>query len=111
MPWLWDLNCDAVFPDSVDCCEPPKPKLIHVAHRVMAMKEQSFSEQIAARIEAPQISKAIYKAKWAIYVRLCTANKIDLNSEPFKQIRKFCLHAFQEQDLKPSTIDDCRSAN
>ena len=46
-----------------------KPKSICVAPRASAIKEQGFSEAVAARIEAPQrgSTRSIYEAKWTIF--------------------------------------------
>ena len=46
-----------------------KSKSPRMAPRVTAIKEQGFSEAVAARIEAPQrkSTRSVYEAKWAIF--------------------------------------------
>ena len=46
--------------------EPVKPEPTCLAPRATAIKEQGFSEAVAARIEAPQIgsTRSVYEAKW-----------------------------------------------
>ena len=49
--------------------EPVKPEPTCLAPRATAIKEQGFSEAVAARIETPQkgSTRSIYEAKWTIY--------------------------------------------
>ena len=49
-----------------------KSKSPCVAPRASAIKEQGFSEAVAARIEAPQrgSTRSVYEAKWAIFTKL-----------------------------------------
>ena len=49
--------------------EPVKPELTCLAPRATAIKEQGFSEAVAARIEAPQrgSTRSVYEAKWTIF--------------------------------------------
>ena len=46
-----------------------KPKSPCMAPRASAIKEQGFSEAVAARIEAPQrgSTRSVYEAKWTIF--------------------------------------------
>ena len=46
-----------------------KSKSPYMALRASAIKEQSFSEAVAARIEAPQrrLTRSVYEAKWTIF--------------------------------------------
>ena len=66
---------------------------------------------MAARIEAPQrvSTRAVYEAKWAVFVRWCKASQVDFRPPSVKQIADFLLHLFQEKNLQPSTIDGYRS--
>ena len=61
--------------------EPP-----YLAPRVEAIKQQGLSDQVAARVEAPQrlSTRAIYEAKWALFVHWCHSNQVDFRS-PFCQ--------------------------
>ena len=78
-----------------------------LASRVEAIKQQGFSDQVAARIEAPQrpSTRAIYEAKWALFVRWCQSNQVDFRSPSIKQVVDFLLYLFQEKRLQPSTIE------
>ena len=48
-----------------------KPKSPCMAPRATAIKEQGFSETVAARIEAPQrgSTRSVYEAKWTIFTK------------------------------------------
>ena len=48
-----------------------KSKSPCLAHRATKIKEQGFSETVAARIEAPQrrSTRSVYEAKWAIFTK------------------------------------------
>ena len=51
-----------------------KPESPCMAPRASAIKEQGFSEAVAARIEAPQRStRSVYEAKWAVFTKWCAA--------------------------------------
>ena len=47
-----------------------------LAPRATKIKEQGFSETVAARIEAPQrrSTRSVYEAKWAIFTKWCITN-------------------------------------
>ena len=55
-----------------------KSKSPCVAPRATAIKEQDFSEAVAARIEAPQkgSTRSVYEAKWTIFTKWCLTNKL-----------------------------------
>ena len=78
----------------------------------MAIKEQGFSEAVAARIEAPQrgSTRSFYEAKWAIFTKWCLSNQVDFRAPPVKSIADFLLYLFQVRKLQLSTIDGYRSA-
>ena len=50
--------------------EPESPKSACLAPRTSSIQKQGFSDEVAARIEAPQRSstRAVYKSKWTIFV-------------------------------------------
>ena len=83
-----------------------------MAPRATAIKEQGFSEAVAARIEAPQrgSTRSVYEAKWAIFTKWCINHKVDFRSPPVKSVADFLLYLFQDRKLQPSTIDGYRSA-
>ena len=125
MPWFWDLVELSV---QIPLCLPQHPNLVvqpfngslHrdpvrsepscLAPRVEAIKQQGFSDQVAARIEPPQrpLTRAISEAKWALFVRWCQSNQLDFRSPSIKQVADFLLFLFQEKRLQPSTIEGYR---
>ena len=97
---------------AVDAQEPVKSEPTCLAPRTSAIKEQGFSEAVAARIEAPQrgSTRSVYEAKWAIITKWCLSNRVDFRAPPLKAIADFLLHLFQDKKLQPGTIDGYRSA-
>ena len=89
-----------------------QPKSPCMAPRATKIKEQGFSEAVAARIEAPQrrSTRSVYEAKWTIFTKWCNTNQVDFRSPPVKSIADFLLYLFQDRKLQPSTIDGYRSA-
>ena len=89
-----------------------KPKSPCLAPRAQTIREQGFSSPVASRIEVPQrrSTRAVYEAKWALFVRWCETSQVDFRNPSIKQIADFLLHLFQEKNLQPSTIDGYRSA-
>ena len=83
-----------------------------LAPRASSIQEQGFSDEVAARIEAPQrlSTRAVYKSKWAIFVKWCDSNEVDFRSPSVNQIADFLLHLFKERKLQPSTIEGYRTA-
>ena len=83
-----------------------------LAPRVEAIKQQGFSDQVAARIEAPSrlSTRAIYEAKWALFDCWCQSNQVDFRSPAIKQVADFLLYLFQKKRLQLSTIEGYRSA-
>ena len=67
---------------------------------------------MAERIEAPQrgSTRAVYKSKWAIFVKWCESHELDFRSPSVNQIADFLLHLFKERNLQPSTIEGYRTA-
>ena len=91
--------------------EPVKSEPTCLAPRALAIKEQGFSEAVAARIEAPQrgSTRSVYEAKWSISTKWCLSNQVDFRAPPLKAIADFLLHLFQDRKLQPGTIDGYRS--
>ena len=89
-----------------------KSKSPCLAPRASKIKEQGFSEAVAARIEAPQrrSTRSVYEAKWTIFTKWCDANQVDFRSPPVKSVADFLMHLFEDKKLQPSTIDGYRSA-
>ena len=127
MPWFWDL-VDFFISDTHLSPKPPRSgdstiqpgspqgssqsQPSRLAPRAEAIKEQVFSSPVALCIEAPQrrSTRAVYEAKWSVFVRWCEASQVDFRSPSTKQIADFLLHFFQEKNLQPSTIDGYKSA-
>ena len=89
-----------------------KPKSPCMAPRASAIKEQGFSEAVAARIEVPQrgSTRSVYEAKWTIFTKWCLTHKVDFRSPPIKSVADFLMYLFEDRKLQPSTIDGYRSA-
>ena len=83
-----------------------------LAPRASKIKEQGFSEAVAARIEAPQrkSTRSVYEAKWTIFTKWCDTNQVDFRSPPVKAVADFLMYLFEDRKLQPSTIDGYRSA-
>ena len=83
-----------------------------LAPRASAIRRQGFSDEVAARIEAPQRSstRAVYKSKWTIFIKWCESNQVDFRSPSLKQVADFLLYLFKERKLQPSTIGGYRTA-
>ena len=92
--------------------EPVKSKSPCLAPRATAIKEQGFSEAVAARIEAPQrrSTRSVYEAKWTDFTKWCISHQVDFRSPPLKSVADFLMHLFEDRKLQPSTIDGYRSA-
>ena len=92
--------------------EPVNSKPTCLAPRASAIKEQGFSEAVAARIEAPQrrSTRSVYEAKWTIFTKWCLCNQVYVRAPPLKAIADFLLHLFQDRKLQPGTIDGYRLA-
>ena len=116
MPWFWDL---VAMSSQIPLSMPSLPNLLNaalqsdpsqkpdqskspcMAPRASAIKEQGFSEAVAARIEAPPRgpTRSVYETKWTIFTKWCLKNQVD-----------FLLYLFHVRKLQPSTIDGYRSA-
>ena len=89
-----------------------KSKSPCMAPRATAIKEQGFSEALAARSEAPQrgSTRSVYEAKWTIFTKWCITNQVDFRAPPVKSVADFLMYLFEGRKLQPSTIDGYRSA-
>ena len=89
-----------------------KSKSPCLAPRATKIREQGFSEAVAARIEAPQrkSTRSVYEAKWTIFKKWCVTNQVDFRSPPVKSVAEFLMYLFEGKKLQPSTIDGYRSA-
>ena len=94
----------AIQPDPAQELVQPEPTCL--APQATAIKEQGFSEAVAARIEAPQrgSSRSVYEAKWTIFTKWCLSNQVDFRAPPPKAIADFLLHLFQDRKLQPGTL-------
>ena len=83
-----------------------------MAHRTSAIKEQGFSEAVAARIEALQrgLTRSVYEAKWTIFTKRCLTHQVDFRAPPVNSVADYHMYLFQDRKLQPSTIDSYRSA-
>ena len=92
--------------------ESDKPKSPCLAPRATAIKEQGFTEAVAARIEAPQrgSTRSVYEAKWTIFTKWCRSNKVNFGAPSVCSVADFLLYLFHDRKLQPSTIDGYRSA-
>ena len=72
-----------------------KPKSPCLAPRATEIKEQGFSDSVAARIEAPQrrSTRSVYEAKWTIFTKWCITNQVDLRSPPVKSVADFLMYS------------------
>ena len=88
-----------------------EPKSPCMAPRATVIKEQSFSEAVAARIETPQggSTRSIYEAKWTNFTKWCVTNQVDFRAPPVKSVADFLMYLFQDRKLQLSTIDSYRS--
>ena len=87
--------------------EPVKSEAACLAPGASAIKEQGFSKEVAARIEAPQrgSTRSVYEVKWTIFTKWCLSNQVDFNAPPLKTIADFLLYLSQDRKLQPGTID------
>ena len=103
-------SVSAIQPDPTQ--EPVKSESSCLAAGATAIKEQGFSEAVAARIEAPQrgSTRSVYEAKWTIFTKWCLSNQVDFRAPPIKAVADCLLYLFQDRKLQPGTIDGYRSA-
>ena len=90
-------TCPA-YPDieSDSTQESVKPKSTCLAPKASTIKEQGFSEVVAARIKVHQreSTRSVCEAKWTIFTKWCLSDQVD----------------FRARKLQSSTIDGYRSA-
>ena len=73
---------------------------------------ESFSEQVAERIKAPQrpSCRRLYESRWSIFELWCQQNQV-VSSEPtISKIADFLNHLFTVKNLKPATFAGYRTA-
>ena len=82
-----------------------------MAPRASAIKEQGFSEAVAARIDSPHrgLTRSVYRQVDHFLTKWCLGNRVDFRAPPEKSIAGFLMYLFQERKLQPSTIDGYRS--
>ena len=92
--------------------EPQQSESACLAPRIFAIQKKGFSDEVAERIEAPQRGStiAVYKSKWAFFVKWCESHEEDFRSSSVNQIEDYLLYLFKERNLQPSTIDVYRTA-
>ena len=91
----------AIQPDPAQELVKPEPTCL--APQATAIKEQGFSEAVAARIKAPQrgSTRSVYEVKWTIFTKWCLSNQVDFRAPPLKAITDFLLHLFQDRKWQP----------
>ena len=125
MPWFWDLvamSCQIPLslPNLPNLLTQPfnqtlqkfdKTKSPYMARRASAIKEQVFSEEVAARIEASQRGsiRSLCEAKWTIFTKWCLGNQVVFKAPPVKSVADLLMYLFQDRKLQPSAIDGYRS--
>ena len=110
--WFWDLvslssQIPLTLPVQEDLVTQPFNGTCHRdltnlnLHAWLLEHPKSTTREVAARIEAPQRSstRAIYKSKWAIFVKWCKSNQVDFKSPSVTQVAEFLLHLFQVRKL------------
>ena len=74
--------------------------------RATSIKEQGFSQAVAARIEAPQrgSTRSVYEAKWTIFTKWCITNKVDFRAPPINSVADFLMYLFEDRKLQPAPL-------
>ena len=96
MPWFWDLLAiSSQIPSPLQKSD--KSESICMAPRASAIKEQGFSEAVAARIEAPQrgSTRSVYEAKWTIITKWCLTHQVGFRAPPVKSVVDFLIYLFR----------------
>ena len=83
-----------------------KPESPCMAPRASAIKEQGFSEAVAARIEAPQrgSTRSVYEAKWALFTKWCVTNQVDFRAPPVNSVADFLMSFFRTGSYSPAPL-------
>ena len=91
--------------------EPVESEPTCLAPRASAIKEQDFSEAVAARIEAPQrrSTRSVYEAKWTIFtnVQLEPCATTWIRTADLRQNKELVFVSFKkgfDKDISPATI-------
>ena len=126
MPWFWDLvNLSAHIhfrlPLQRDLVQQPFNGLLHrnlsnLNLHAWLLEPLSFKNK-GSLIKWQQelrllrdSTRAVYKSKWAVFVKWCESNEVDFRSPSMNQIAKFLLHFFEERKLQPGPIEGYRTA-
>lgn len=94
---------------------PPQPPGVESARLALGkqtLQAAGFSATVAQRIVAPQAQSTLdaYEGKWRVFERYCKDKGLDPLEVSVPQVADFLNHLFDEQGLKPSTIDGYRVA-
>ena len=126
VPWFWDLVSLSVqipfcLPLQKDLVTQPFNSLVHQNLSSLNLHAwlleplplrnkgslPKWQQELRLRRRS---TRAIYKSKWAIFVKWCDSNKVDFRLPSVNQIADFLLHLFKERNLQPFTIDGNRTA-
>ena len=126
MAWFWDLvNLSVQIPFSLlrqrDLVTQPFSGIPHrdlsnLNLHAWLLEPPSFKEKDSLAKWQHELrhlrdsTRAVYKSKWAIFVKWCGENKVDFRSATLSHIADFLLYLFKERNLQPSTIDGYRTA-
>ena len=71
--------------------EPQQSESACLVPRASAIQKQGFTDEVAARIEAPHrlSTRAVHKSKWAIFVKWCDSHEVHFRSPSVSQIADF----------------------
>ena len=79
-----------------------------MAARATSIKEQGFSEAVAARIAAPQrgSTRPVYEAKWTIFTKWCFTNQVDFRAPPppVKSVADFLIYLLRTGSYSPAPL-------
>ena len=91
--------CDSTI-QRVSPQEPLQSESACLAPRASAIQKQGFSDEVAERIEAPQrgSTRAVYKSKWAIFVKWCESYEVDFRSPSVTKLRIY-FYIFSKREI------------
>ena len=77
-----------------------------MAPRATLIKEQGFSEAVAARIEAPQrgSTRSVYEVKWTIFTNWCLTNQVDFSAPPVKSVADVLMYLLGTGSYSPASL-------
>ena len=113
MPWFWDLvNLSIQVPFKLplqrDLVTQPFNGLLH--RNLSNLNLHAWLLGPLPSKKKDSLTRAVYKSKWAIFVKWCGSNEVDFRSPAVNQIADFLLYLFKERKLQPSTIEGYRTA-